>query len=489
MANTRLHIVIIDEILRLKGLGRSQRFTSKHLGLSRNTVKKYWNGDVKATNPDEPNWVQKVDWLHLEKEVNKGITRRILFEETKELTSLPSYSSFCKYLQKKVSTTPPDITVRIERIPGDSVEVDYGGKGIQIIHPSTGEIINTQLFVGCMSYSKYIFAEFSHSQKLEDFISSHNNMFHFLGGVPRYVIVDNLKSGVTKADKFDPIINRTYHDLCIHYGLIVDPADVRKPRHKPNAEKAVDIIQRGFIDKFRNRTFTSLFEVNSELKTFLELVNNRLMETTGTTRSELFKKEIIHFKALPTNKYKLSHWKTAKVHPDCHIQLERNFYSVPSRYAGKEVTVKYNKDIIEIFSGRTSLAIHKTLKGNHHYSTNKSHYPEKKIVEMQICYQRAVKQAKIIGPDTEILIRKVFNQDRFPLKKLRKVQGILKLNIKYSNEALEHASGLALEFDKLSYYYIESCCKHYRPKVASSNTGAPIRDLNLICLQGGRSNE
>ncbi len=135
------------------------------------------------------------------------------------------------------------------------------------------------------------------------------------------------------------------------------------------------------------------------------------------------------------------------------------------------------------------MAIHKTLKGNHHYSTNKSHYPEKKIVEMQICYQRAVKQAKIIGPDTEVLIRKIFNQDRFPLKKLRKVQGILKLNIKYSNEALEHASGLALEFDKLSFYYIESCCKHYRPKVASSNTGAPIRDLNLICLQGGRSNE
>ena len=90
MARKRLHKVMIDEVLRLKRLGFSQRKIARQLGVARGTVQKYWHGDEEKEVSNEPNWVQKVDWVYLEAEINKGITRKVLFQEVKELVSIPS---------------------------------------------------------------------------------------------------------------------------------------------------------------------------------------------------------------------------------------------------------------------------------------------------------------------------------------------------------------------------------------------------------------
>jgi transposase len=91
-------------------------------------------------------------------------------------------------------------------------------------------------------------------------------MFKFIGGVTRYIVPDNCKTAVTKADKYDPLVNKTYHDMCVHYNIAVDPADSYSPRHKPNVEKAVHIIQQDFLPRIRNKTYTSLVELNRDLK-------------------------------------------------------------------------------------------------------------------------------------------------------------------------------------------------------------------------------
>ena len=104
--------------------------------------------------------------------------RKILYEELKQFVALPSYQAFCQYLRNhKTVTTPTHISLKQERIPGKSAEVDYSGDSTEIINPATGQIHGTELFVGSLSYSSYTYAEFTLTQKLEDFIRSHCNMF------------------------------------------------------------------------------------------------------------------------------------------------------------------------------------------------------------------------------------------------------------------------------------------------------------------------
>lgn len=483
MAQQGLHPVIQKEIQRLKKLELSQRQVTKRLGINRKSVRKYWDGEVPNIS-EAPSWVSSLDWEYINSELNNGITREVLYKELSEQFKLPNYQNFCKMVAKKIGQKI-EIIYKIERFPGESVEVDYAGNGIPLINPATGEIIKTELFVSALSYSKKIFGEFTYTQGLEDFIGSHNKMYQFYGGVPGYAICDNLKSGVTKSCKLDPLVNKTYHELAIHYNVVVDPADVRKARHKPNVEKAVDILQRGFMAQVRNKTYTSLGKLNQDLRQYLKEKNSEKMRGKGVSRDELFEKEKQYLKKLPSTPYKIAYWKLAKVHPDCHIQHKYNFYSVPHTYVGKQVEVKYTQELIEIFLNGDKIACHKALKGRSNCSTNDNHYPDKRLVELQINYQRINKEAERVGPDTGLLIRKIFNECRFPLKKLRRVQAILSLGKKYGKESLEYASGQALEFGKWGYHFIASCAKNYRPQETSKKLSAPQRELKFICLQGG----
>ena len=184
MTKVRKSMAIQDEIKRLKQLGHSKSKVSKLLGINRETVRKYWEGPVDQLILDIPDWVKNLDWEYINKEINSKTPKTILFEELSENFELPSYQSFCQYIRNHpADDTKNKIVVRIERTPGDSVEVDYSGDSVQIINPATGEIYRVELFVGTLSYSGYFYAEFTYTQKLEDFIYSHTNMFRFFGGV------------------------------------------------------------------------------------------------------------------------------------------------------------------------------------------------------------------------------------------------------------------------------------------------------------------
>ena len=480
-------MIILEEILRLKGLGHSQRNIAKNLGIHRNTVKKYWNSTPEDLTDDDPPWAKNLDWKYFALELENKTSRKILYEEQAETHKLPTYSSFCRIMAKKLElNNTPEITIRIPRNPGESVETDYSGESISVLCPSTGEILSTELFVGAMSFSSKIFGDFTFSQKSEDWIESHNKMFKFYGGIPRFEITDNLKSGVTKPDKYDPEINRSFNDMARHYGLAIDPADVRKPKHKPNAEKAVHILQQDFFPRVRNTTFTSINELNKSLRKYLKKKNAEIMKERGNSRDHFFEQEKPFLKELPGDKYEIHHWKKAKVHPDCHFQFQKNFYSLPHRYVGQQVDLKFNNKVVHTYQGAELLYSHQQARGTGHYITNNDHYPETKLVALQINIQAIYKKAGKIGVHSLALTEKLFNMPKFPLKNLRKVQSVLSLSNKYSKEAMEYACETALEVEKYSYHFIKSCAKNHREKKEARVYQAPARQLELICLQGGK---
>ena len=209
------------------------------------------------------------------------------------------------------------------------------------------------------------------------------------------------------------------------------------------------------------------------------------MKDRGNSRAHFYKLEKDSLRELPQGPYDLFYFKKAKVHPDCHFQHQKNFYSVPYKYVGKELDIKYNNKTVHAFFDTSRIASHSALKGHAHYSTIDEHYPEEKVVQINYHLTKSKIIAKQIGPHMEALVGRLIRMDKFPLKTLRKVQGVLGLSKNYSNDALESGAELCLEFNKLTYMALKNFTKNYQPKNEKVNS-VPVRNINLICLQGGK---
>ena len=308
-------------------------------------------------------------------------------------------------------------------------------------------------------------------------------MFSFYGGVSKYLIPDNCKTAVIKTHKYDPVINPTYLDMCRYYGITVDPADPASPRHKANVERAIGIIQKDFYSRIRNKTYTSLMSLNKDLKEWLKEINNRPMQGRGKSRNHYLGKELPLFSPLPASPYEIFYFKKAKVHPDCHFQHNKNYYSVPHCFVGKEIDLKFNSRIVYAYYNCDKIASHTSCRGTYHYSTNTEHFPKKKYVDTNWHLEQAEISAQKAGPNVSILIKRLIKESKHPLKILRKVQGIMRLAKKYP-QAIDYACEMALIFDRLSYDNIKRFAGNFKKDKEETVKEKPVRQLQFTFLQG-----
>nr|WP_281349637.1 IS21 family transposase [Fluviispira multicolorata] len=478
---------------------RSIRTISRCLHMSRKTVKKYIQDNSDKIIIDEkiqtqplslndtvisdviPIWAQEVDIEYVLKELAKGISYKVLYEETNPAIG---YFGFWRFFRKRLGAKKQNISIRIIYKPGEKAFVDYCD-GIQIIDELTGEVIKTHLFVATLPFSQYTFAEFTLDQKLETFIEMHDKTWSFFGGVTDYTVPDNLKSAVSKAHHYDPDCNKSFCEYANHVGFAVLPARPYKPRDKASVKGNIHHIQSSFFQRVRNKRYKTLYELNQDFKIFLNEFNNSIMKDYGVSRKERFSTKESNLKPLPVEKFQLFNWKIAKVHPDCHIQVEKNFYSVPYHYVGKEVRVRHSKNYLEVFySSGELLSTHKKLKGIGKSSTDPRHWPKEKQCYLSFNINKAQLEAKIIGENTYKLIDFLYSQSH-PLRFLRPVQGMLRLvhANKFSKEDMEYATKMAFAHKIYRLSYITDCCIfHLNGGAKPRTTQAPIRNPNTIHL-------
>jgi hypothetical protein len=225
----------------------------------------------------------------------------------------------------------------------------------------------------------------------------------------------------------------------------------------------------------------------------LNELNSAVMKDYGVSRLDRFSEERKHLGPLPLSEFAFTEWKSSKVHPDCHIQVGKNFYSVPHAYAGHVVRVRLSAKLIEVFTEDAEpIAAHARLTGEHRYATDNRHYPEAKLATASFDIHQALTQAKRIGSETEKLVEHLFALSH-PLKYLRRVQGILRLVEKkrVSIAALEYACRIALTHKNTRFATIEAIAKHHDrhgPRPVIIQTSKPLRDEQTLFLHGQRKN-
>jgi len=482
MAKERTSVRMQAQIKLMSEQGHSIRSIARVLRLSRRTVRKYLE-PVPQLRTESGGWEEKVDWDYVRQEVyGKGTTvKQIGREVAPEIAYVKFWRVFRENAARQAS--PEQVTIRLHHKPAEKTQIDFCD-GLWITDRATGNKKPTQFFLGVLPFSSYTFGEFVLDQKLSTFIGVQERMFAYFGGVTPYVVVDNLKSGVHKPDLYDPDVNPTYCDFANHMGFAVLPARPYKARDKGAGESNIGVVQRGFFQQVRNRIFYSLQDLNQALREYLERLNREAMKDYGVSRAQRFEEEKTHLKPLPPSRFELSEWRAAKVHPDCHIQVEKNFYSVPFVYVGQKVRVRLTDKMVEIFSEDSlSLAAHLRLRGIGQFSTYDFHYPQAKLAVARFEVRHAQEQAKTLGPHVEKLVGDLCS-DQHPLRHLRRVQGILRLSKRYpiTAEALDHACQRALTFNKKRLAYIKDCALYFVSHGQRPTLVAPHRKPDTVHL-------
>ena len=321
------------------------------------------------------------EFSYIEKELTgKGVTRQRLWKEyveacEEEGRGYYSYTRFCELLGEWLKKNRPPSMRQIHKA-GEKCFVDYAGLVVNITDSLTGEVSKAQIFVGVMGASNYIFAEAAASQTLPDWLGSHTRMLEFFCGVPEIIVPDNLRSGVSRACRYDPEANPAYLQWANHYGTVVIPARPYKPKDKAKVENAVQVVERSVLAPIRNEEFTSIAQLNKRVAQLMEDANSKPFQKMEGCRGELFKEvDLPALRPLPPVPYAYTEIKKAKVHIDYHVEYKKRFYSVPWNYRGERVEVHASQNIVKIYFKNKLIAQHKRLRTGS-WETEPAHMPE-----------------------------------------------------------------------------------------------------------------
>jgi len=332
--------------------------------------------------------------------------------------------------------------------------VDYAGHTIPIRDRHKGTEREAEIFVAVLGASNYTYAEASRDQTLSNWIMAHIRAFEYFGGVTKIVVPDNLRTGVSKACRYEPGINPTYQDMAAHYGTVIIPSRVRKPKDKAKVEVGVQIVSRWILARLRNRTFFSLRELNEAIREELDKLNHRSFKKLDGSRVSCFKemeqKELL---PLPAERYELVQWQKARINIDYHVELLGHYYSVPYklREQVEEVYIRYTERTVEVLCGNKRVASHlrDDTKGRH--TTLKEHMPESHRRYLEWSPSRIINWAKRTGESTAQLVENIMKHRKHPEQGYRSCLGILRLAKKYSPQRLETACRRACAIRAYSY--------------------------------------
>jgi transposase len=404
---------------------------------------------------EEPDW----NWVYTELK-KPGVNRRLLWTEYigDSEKGKYSYSQFNRRL--KVWLKRQELSMRQEHKAGDKLFVDYAGQTMPVVvDRETGVVEMAQIFVAVLGASNYTYVEASWSQDLHCWINSHVRALNFFKGVPQCLVPDNLKSGVTKADSFDPLVNKTYQNLARHYQCAIRPARKLHPKDKAKVEKGVQYAETWILARLRNYTFFSLAQLNEIIQELLIELNNEPFQKLTGTRSSLYHAiDLPALRPLPVTPYELEDWLIdVKIEKDYHVTVDGHHYSVPHQFRGKRVDIRYTDHIVEVFHNNVRITGHPRNRIEHGQTTLDEHRPPQHAVYAGMSAEKFLDQAQSVGAFTHQVVTAIIQAHPYPQLAFDKCFGLLSsMRRKYGDEKLETAAEYAIRIGSPTYRIVRA---------------------------------
>jgi|APSaa5957512622_1039677.scaffolds.fasta_scaffold29583_1 transposase len=462
MGNT-LKVSMIETIRELAKKGWSQRRIAEELGIHRKTVRNYLGGDSKCTisPPGDPDAKDSKCTIvptgpvgrksqcsihdeYIKERLKLGLSAQRIFQDLKAEKGFEGgYDSVKRYVRKLGNDVELPFR-RMEALPGTECQVDYG-TGAWIVG-ADGKRRKTHLFRAVLSCSRKAYSEASFTQETECFLRALENAFRHFGGVPETVVIDNLKAGVIKPCVYDPDLNPKLRDFAAHYGTCILPSRVRTPRHKGKVERQVGYAQDNAL---KGRKFKTLAEQNAHLRDWeIHVADKRIHGTTRRQVQQMFNGEKPHLSALPPDLFPAFQEGRRKVHRDGHVEIAKAYYSVPPEYTRREVWVRHDGRLVEIFNeAMERLCVH-AQKEPGRRSTRREHIPPEKISNPELGNEWMLRKAWVIGDGAHAWSKAMLAERGVPGSRV--LNGLLSLRKKHPNPAINTGCVKALEAQEFS---------------------------------------
>ena len=502
----------VTEILVHWHAGRSQSEIAASLGVDRKTIRKYLAPAVEAgiVPGDEDRaaawwreqvgvWfpalvdarLRQVTWDQFDAQRDYIVAQRragvTVATISQRLRDAGKVSASESSLRRWLDATVPDEAVTRERVKvlgppavaGEHGQVDYSLMG-SWTNPATGSRHRIWVFSLVLAFSRHMFVWPTIRMDQHAWTDAHVRAFEFFGGVPARVVPDNLKTGVLKADLYDPQLNPAYAELGEHYGILIDPARAYRPKDKPKVERPNQYVRDSW---WRGREFASLAHMQADAVSWcLEVAGRRAHRgLDGAAPLAVFEAaEAPMLAPLPVRAFELARWSVAKVAPDIHVKVGKTLYSVPWRHLGERVHIRATATTVQVFTGeRVLIATHPTGRGK---VTDWAHYPPEKIAFQMRGPQWCLKTAKTLGPAVVEVIDTLLAVG--VLHRLRAAQGVIRLADKYGPERLDAACRLALDAGDPEYKTIKGVLAAGRDHLAAEPLPAAVGAPTAAFLRG-----
>lgn len=402
------------------------------------------------------------DWPTVHAELQKrDVTLELLWEEYRDMTpDGVSYAQFTRLYRQWRKRCK--LSLRYVHRPGEMLFVDFCGKTMPIRDRETGEIRMAQVFVGTLGASGYLYAIAVATQTIEDWLKAHIRMLEHIGGVPRFIVPDNLKSAVTKHTRSEILLNPAYQELAEHYGFVILPARPRQPKDKALAEVGVQIVQRWVLARLRHQTFFSLDELNHALAFWMEQLNGKTTRTYPQNRvTRLEELDSPALQALREDRYPYSQWQyRVRVDERYHVRFDKHYYSVPYTLAHQLVDVRASEEQLDIYSQRRRVASH-PLQHGPGITTNPAHQPPHHRHHVSDSPDSLRSWAQDIGPATLQFVQRNLEERRDFANGLKGIRALRRdVRREAWQDRLEQACAYAVARNILTYDRLRSILVH-----------------------------
>lgn len=472
----------LKQVLTLYRDGQSIKGIVRLTGLSRNTVRAYlariaeddcnaakqtdkelagifYNQDTAAYKSDRYQCLIR-HFEGCDRELSRpGVTRQLLWREYMEQRPDGyAYSQYCYHLQLFLGKK--DVVMHLDYKAAEQTMIDFAGKKYHYLDEETGELVPCEVFVATLPYSGLIFCEAVRSQKTADMLAATNQMLAYIGGVTQTIICDNLRTAVTKSDRYEPVFTDLCYQLSEHYGTTFTATRPGKPRDKAMVEKAVSLVYKYVYAPLRHHTFKSLAEINHHFRIQADLLNQRKYKGSSFSRRDLFEQqERPLLRPLPTTPCLLKKCSILTVQRNYHIQLREDglYYSVPWQYVGSKVKVWYDQKTVEVYQDHQRIAVHIRMAGRG-YNTIREHMP---LNHQQATDARGWSKDELIGKARRIGIatagaaESILGNSIYMEQNYKACFGMLMLEKRYGSVRLEAACSLALTGTRLNYTMVK----------------------------------
>jgi transposase len=508
MAGRQKQLMDIIGLLQHFRAGDSDREISRVLKIHRKTVRKYrqWANqyqllEMKKLPP--PETIQH--WLdvafgqerpaHMVSTVEpyrkdvvqwrrEGLTQKAIWRRLEKRGFPGSYGSVSRFIGRleKEQRLANKVTVRVERPPGDEAQVDFGYAG-KLVDETTGEIRRTWMFVMTLSWSRHQFVEFVFDQRLETWLRCHRHAFTFFSGVPKRVVVDNLKAAIIRACFEEPQAQLAYRECAEHYGFLIAPCRPYTPQHKGKVERSVQYVKQNFLGSFEGRTIQA---ANRAVRDWcMGTAGLRIHGTTKEQPLACFQQtELARLQPLPTEPYDLAIWKKAKCHRDGYIVFDNAYYSVPFRLLGQFLMVRGGTDTVRLYTTNYQLvATHARATQAGQRLTNLAHLPQTHLDGVTMTREMCLLTAKEVGSETAEAVAAILADtavDRLPA-----ARRLLKLRNVYGSRRLEAACFRANQFGDPTYKTVKGILQNSLDEQAVVATAAAPKPATRFVRQAG----